>query len=703
MAINNSINQYPIVDALLGTWTPGAGTITSADSILTALQKISGSSVALSGNNVWTGTNSFGNTVTFSTLTASTVPYLDASKTLTSSAVTPTELGYVSGVTSAIQTQLNAKASGSGYTASRVMISDGTGALVVSPDITTTELGYLNGATGTTGTGNLVFSASPTFTGTATFDRVDANTLRAVGSGGILLESNSGTDVVLFGAGGGAGVTFYGGLNVAGSFAFTGTGANTLSTNSSDGADDKAIVVAGGGAYGPTRGSGIAVIGNEYAAIGGDLELIAGDSAVSGAIKHYVGDGAGGAYLAVKTERTTGITSFYGGIDCLALTHLRYAVTIGGNATSDSVGLEIGNTAGGTPYIDFKRSAIDYDVRIINGADNTLSFIGASAGYFFDATINSIYSIVATSATATLTTITQGITTAGYLVTSAYVADGYTAGLTWSSTTDNPNKPKAGIFCKTTGAGTYVYIGTSNDYATGITTSSSIGPNGEMEVGSITTAGKIQVGSTTPTASAGSALTINSSVTTGSAGSASIILQGANNTERIKIYSAGGAGTGGPLFNMFSFRGSIASPTATQNGDLLSGVSGGGYGATGYTGNKYVFLQYATENWTDSAQGCYTALNSTANGSTSNTARLLIDHNGTITLGSVFGTGTGALYAGAGTFTGLLTTVASASGGAGFRAPHGAAPSSPTNGDFWTTTAGAYIRINGVTKTFTLT
>jgi len=48
--------------------------------------------------------------VAFPQLTATTVPYLDGSKKLTSSAVTPTELGYVSGVTSAIQTQLNAKA-----------------------------------------------------------------------------------------------------------------------------------------------------------------------------------------------------------------------------------------------------------------------------------------------------------------------------------------------------------------------------------------------------------------------------------------------------------------------------------------------------------------------------------------------------------------------------------------------------------------
>jgi hypothetical protein len=32
-----------------------------------------------------------------------------------------------------------------------------------------------------------------------------------------------------------------------------------------------------------------------------------------------------------------------------------------------------------------------------------------------------------------------------------------------------------------------------------------------------------------------------------------------------------------------------------------------------------------------------------------------------------------------------------------FRLPHGTAPSAPTDGDLWTTTAGAYVRINGST------
>lgn len=58
---------------------------------------------------------------------------------------------------------------------------------------------------------------------------------------------------------------------------------------------------------------------------------------------------------------------------------------------------------------------------------------------------------------------------------------------------------------------------------------------------------------------------------------------------------------------------------------------------------------------------------------------------------------------GAGTFSGLVTTPASTTSTAGLNLPHGAAPSSPVNGDMWTTTAGLFVRINGVTKTVTLT
>lgn len=50
-----------------------------------------------------------------------------------------------------------------------------------------------------------------------------------------------------------------------------------------------------------------------------------------------------------------------------------------------------------------------------------------------------------------------------------------------------------------------------------------------------------------------------------------------------------------------------------------------------------------------------------------------------------------------------LVTAASTTTRAGFNLPHGAAPTSPVDGDMWTTTTGLLVRINGVTKTVTLT
>jgi len=59
--------------------------------------------------------------------------------------------------------------------------------------------------------------------------------------------------------------------------------------------------------------------------------------------------------------------------------------------------------------------------------------------------------------------------------------------------------------------------------------------------------------------------------------------------------------------------------------------------------------------------------------------------------------GTTSTLVGAVTCSALLNTATSAAGGAGLRIAHGTAPSSPVNGDVWTTTAGLYVRINGAT------
>lgn len=52
---------------------------------------------------------------------------------------------------------------------------------------------------------------------------------------------------------------------------------------------------------------------------------------------------------------------------------------------------------------------------------------------------------------------------------------------------------------------------------------------------------------------------------------------------------------------------------------------------------------------------------------------------------------------------GKATVPASILASAGLNAPHGVAPTTLVDGDIWTTTAGMFVRVNGVTKTVTLT
>lgn len=61
----------------------------------------------------------------------------------------------------------------------------------------------------------------------------------------------------------------------------------------------------------------------------------------------------------------------------------------------------------------------------------------------------------------------------------------------------------------------------------------------------------------------------------------------------------------------------------------------------------------------------------------------------------VSASGTAAL-----TMNGQLIAAASSAARSSLQIPHGTAPTTPVDGDMWTNTAGAFIRINGVTKQF---
>ena len=106
-------------------------------------------------------------------------------------------------------------------TASRALVSDGSGKIAASATTTTTEIGYLAGVTsalqtqldgklnltGGTLTGGLT-GTTGSFNGILTTPQVKAAT-----SAGLSINANSGTQVADFGAGGSANITFFGGLS----------------------------------------------------------------------------------------------------------------------------------------------------------------------------------------------------------------------------------------------------------------------------------------------------------------------------------------------------------------------------------------------------------------------------------------------------------------------------------------------------------
>lgn len=201
------------------TGAAGATGATGATGSITALRVIGSSSNAngatLSGTDlnlepasasfggvVTTGTQTFGGaktltaptfatSITGSYLTASEILITDGSKNIISGAVATypslTELTYVKGVTSAIQTQMNLKSplASPTFTGTVVIPTPFTlGATSVTS--TGTQLNYLASATGTTGTNttNVVFSTNPTLSGLTFADATN-----------VVLNANTGTKI----------------------------------------------------------------------------------------------------------------------------------------------------------------------------------------------------------------------------------------------------------------------------------------------------------------------------------------------------------------------------------------------------------------------------------------------------------------------------------------------------------------------------
>lgn len=160
-----------------GAWGSITGTLSDQTDLQTALD----AKAPLTSPN-------FATSARFGYSTASRVPYLDASKDLVASSVTDTELGYLSGVTSAIQTQLSAKVTAVGSTTDNAIVRfDGTSGQVQNSAVTIADT--TGAMTFTAGSGaNLFWTTDGAGTiGDLTANRPDAvcaKTIVRVGSSG---------------------------------------------------------------------------------------------------------------------------------------------------------------------------------------------------------------------------------------------------------------------------------------------------------------------------------------------------------------------------------------------------------------------------------------------------------------------------------------------------------------------------------------
>ena len=91
-----------------------------------------------------------------------------------------------------------------------------------------------------------------------------------------------------------------------------------------------------------------------------------------------------------------------------------------------------------------------------------------------------------------------------------------------------------------------------------------------------------------------------------------------------------------PVYLLRRANNTAASPSAVQANDLMGAFGVAGYGSTAYQGTRARVGFFASENWTNSANGTYMVFNTTANGAASagGIERMRIDNAGNVGIGT---------------------------------------------------------------------
>ncbi len=112
-------------------------------------------------------------------------------------------------------------------------------------------------------------------------------------------------------------------------------------------------------------------------------------------------------------------------------------------------------------------------------------------------TPSSRLSILEPGESTTQSVFRQYLTNAGLNIVTDYTGNAYTPGVFWSTSNDNPTKPKAGIYLLETSGGTSFFFGTSNNYSVGITNDAMIiDPSGNVGLGAINPTYRLYVAGT---------------------------------------------------------------------------------------------------------------------------------------------------------------------------------------------------------------
>lgn len=201
----------------------------------------------------------------------------------------------------------------------------------------------------------------------------------------------------------------------------------------------------------------------------------------------------------------------------------------------------------------------------------------------------------------TLTNFTQSLSNAGIQIMTDFTDLAYTPGVFWGTTNNNSNKPNGGIFLNETNAsGTTMYLGTSNSYASGITSYAVINPNGNLGLGTTQPVYKFEVADrmrikSGAQGSAGSWLADSSGNNRGFIGlyddTASPIVGLYNSVSGwgLTLNSSGNVSIGttsypAPLYVYSSVNSSWVGSVTASSGGIADGIIGGQVNGTYWTG-----------------------------------------------------------------------------------------------------------------------